>query len=127
MIKTKNFNLESDPKLACACGHEQCDKRAVKQEVLDMVQKVRDDYGYPMVITSGGRCHKHPNEVQRAKPADHQKCQAVDVKVTGLTMAMRLMAIATKHGFNAFGISLKDNFIHLGYRPEQDTFSTWTY
>ena len=93
-----------------------------------MLQPVRIDYGLPMIVTSGGRCSYHPNEVHRDEPADHQKCLGVDIKITGLIMAMKLVAIASKYGFNAFGINLKLGFIHLGYRPEQHSkISVWTY
>jgi uncharacterized protein YcbK (DUF882 family) len=123
---TEHFNPITDVKLLCTCGHELCDKRSVNQYVLNMLELVRIDYGKPMIVTSGGRCPYHPNEVHRSKPADHQLCLAVDIRITGLPDAMRIMAIAVTYGFNAFGISLKDGFIHLGYRPD-DKFATWSY
>jgi len=129
MIQTKNFKPSTDKKLLCTCGHDKCDKRSVSQFVLNMLQGTRIEYGLPMIITSGGRCPLHPNEVQRDKPADHQKQQGVDIKITGLAMAMKIMVIAVKYGFNAFGINLKLGFIHLGYRPELNgkTPAVWTY
>lgn len=128
-IKTKNFNPSTDKKLICTCGDIRCDKRSVKQGVLSMLQFVRDEYGLPMTVTSGGRCPYHKSELHRTVPADHQKCQGVDIKITGIVMAMLIMAIAVKHGFNAFGISLKDGFIHLGFRPELTGKKpkVWTY
>lgn len=97
--------------------------------VLNMLQPTRIEYGLPMIVTSGGRCSFHPNEVHRDKPADHQKRQGIDIKITGLVMAMLIMAIAIKHGFNAFGINLKAGFIHLAYRPELvgKRPAVWTY
>lgn len=127
MIKTLNFNPDTDTKLLCTCGHDKCDKRSVQQDVLNMLQAVRNEYGMSMLITSGGRCPYHPNEIHRDKPADHQKCCGVDVKITGLVMAMKIMAIAVRCGFNAFGINLTSGFIHLGYRPETKRISVWTY
>ncbi len=93
-----------------------------------MLQKVRDDYKFPMIVTSGGRCPLHKNELHRDKPADHQKGLGVDIKITGEVMAMKLTAIASKYGFNAFGLNLKSGFLHVGYRPEfpNDVFA-WGY
>jgi len=125
--KTKNFNPLVDLKLSCTCGEDGCDKRSTKQMLLNMLQKVRDDYGLPMIVTSGGRCPLHKNEKHRSAPADHQKCLGVDIRITGLIMAMKLVAIASKYGFNAFGINLKAGFLHIGYRPEQNKISVWTY
>ena len=125
--KTKNFNPLIDLKLSCACGEDGCDKRSVKQRILNMLQKVRDDYGLPMIVTSGGRCPLHENEKHRSAPADHQKCLGVDVRITGQAMASKLTAYAAIHGFNAFGTNLKSGFIHLGYRPENNKIVTWEY
>jgi zinc D-Ala-D-Ala carboxypeptidase len=127
IIKTKNFNPKTDIKLCCTCGEAGCDKRSVKLMALNMLQKVREVYGLPMIVTSGGRCPLHKNEKHRIVPADHQKGLGVDIAITGLVMAMKLIAIASKCGFNAFGINLKAGFIHLGYRPEQNKISVWTY
>ena len=127
MIKTKNFNPQTDVKLCCTCGNDGCDKRSVKQMYLNMLQRVRDDYGLPMIITSGGRCPLHPDELHRDEPADHQKCLGGDVRITGLIMAIKLIISASKFGFNAFGINLKKGFLHIGYRPEQTKVSVWTY
>jgi len=127
MIKTKNFNPDTDIKICCTCGNEGCDKRSVKLMALNMLQRVRDDYGLPMIITSGGRCPLHKDELHRSVPADHQKGLGVDIRITGLIMAMKLIAIASKFGFNAFGVNLKAGFLHIGYRPEQNKISAWTY
>jgi len=128
IVKTKNFNPETDAKLCCTCGKDGCDKRSVKQMTLNMLQKVRNEYGLPMTVTSGGRCPLHNNEKHRTEPADHQKGLGVDIRITGLVMAMKLIAIASKYGFNAFGINLKAGFIHLGYRPEShEKVVVWTY
>lgn len=127
MIKTKNFNPLTDVKLLCTCGHADCDKRSVTQEVLNMLQNVRDEADRPLRVNSGGRCPKHPNERHRAIPADHQKGQGVDIACTGGIERGQLVTLGLKHGFNAIGVA--KGFVHLGYRPDMplgvNTF--WTY
>jgi uncharacterized protein YcbK (DUF882 family) len=95
--------------------------------LLNMLQKVRDDYGLPMIVTSGGRCPLHKNEKHRSTPADHQKCLGVDIRITGLSMGVKLAALAGKYGFNAIAINLESGFIHLGYRPDNNKITTWEY
>ena len=124
MIKTKNFNPTTDPKLLCTCGHKLCDKRSVKQEVLDKVQLVRDDVDRGMVVTSAGRCPYHPDEVQRTTPADHQKCIAVDVRVSGGVQRMEMVTLGLKHGATAIGVA--KTFVHLGWR-ENAPLVMWVY
>ena len=124
MVKTKNFNIHTDPKIACTCGHPNCDKRTVKQSHLDRVQLVRDDAMRPLTYTSGGRCCHHKNEKHRTKPADHQKMEGSDIAVSGGMERGQLVKLGLKHGFNAIGIA-KD-FVHLGYRKGEQLV-VWTY
>ena len=123
-VKTKNFNPATDKKLLCTCGHINCDKRSVKQSTLTRLQKVRDDAMRPLTVTSGGRCSKHPNEIKRTKPADHQKGIAVDIAVAGGLERAQIVRLGMKHGFNAVGVA--KTFVHLGYR-EGEPFVMWVY
>ena len=127
MVKTTNFSVETDPKLACTCGSPDCDKRTVTQEVLDMLQLVRDDAGRPLQVTSGGRCPKHQDEVKRRIPMDHQKGVGVDIRVQGGFERGQLVALGLRHGFNAIGVA--KTFVHLGYRAEipEDKTMVWEY
>ena len=122
--KTKDFNPSSDKKLLCTCGHSKCDKRSVKQSVLNMAQKVRTDAQRPLTVTSGGRCQYHPNETHRTNPADHQRCIALDIAVSGGIERAQIVTLGIKHGFNAIGVA--KTFVHLGYR-ENETLTMWTY
>ena len=126
MIKTTNFNPETDKKLLCTCGHPGCDKRSVSQEHLDRVQLAREIYGNPLSVTSGGRCPYHPNETHRTTPADHQKCQGADVKCNGATRG-NIVDAGIKAGCNAIGVA--KTFVHLGYRPELPAghLTMWVY
>ncbi len=126
MISTKNFNLETDPKLLCTCGHPHCDERSVSQEHLNRAQYVRDDVGHALSVTSGGRCPHHPAEIHRTTPADHQKENGIDVKVNGSTRGNVIRA-GIDAGCNAIGVA--KTFVHLGYRPElpDGHITMWVY
>jgi zinc D-Ala-D-Ala carboxypeptidase len=124
MISTKNFNPAFDNKLICTCSHSKCDKRSVKQHVLDMVQLVRDDAMRPLTITSGGRCQYHDSEKYRSVPADHQRCIAVDIAVSNGLERAELVELGLKHGFNAIGVA--KTFVHLGYREGSQNV-IWVY
>ena len=126
MIKTKNFNPKTDPKLKCTCGHPNCDQRSVDQATLDQVQRVRDDLGRPMVITSGGRCPHHPDEVAKRKPGDHQQQKAVDVAYKTELERNKLMVLAGRHG--ATRVAAGKTFVHMAWTETSDrSVPTWTY
>ncbi len=124
---TKNFNPKTDKKLACTCGSPKCDKRSVNQRTLDKAQKVRDMVNRPLRVNSGGRCPNHPNEVHRDKPADHQKCQGLDIACSGGLERGELVAAGLAAGFNAIGVAT--TFVHLGHREEypEGTIMMWHY
>ena len=126
MIKTANFNPNTDVKLLCTCGHADCDQRSVTQEHLDRVQVAREIYGSGMTVTSGGRCTNHPNEVHRKQPADHQKGQGIDIACNGATRG-NIVAAGLAAGCNAIGVA--KTFVHLGQRAElPDGHTTmWVY
>lgn len=128
--RTKNFNPEIDKKIKCTCGHPDCDQRSVNQDILDMLQCVREDYGKPMIITSGGRCPNHPDQVRKVDPngGDHTRGDGVDVAVSDREDFNRLAVLAGRHGFNAIGDGLDRGFIHLGHRSHNDKYvSSWGY
>ena len=85
---------------------------------------IRDLVDRPMVVTSGGRCPNHPNEVHRTVPADHQKCQGIDIAVNGGVERGELVLQGLVVGFNAIGIA--KGFVHLGYR-DGEQLVVWEY
>lgn len=126
MIKTKNFNPQTDPKLKCTCGHPDCDQRSVDQPTLDQVQLIREDINMPMIITSGGRCPYHPNEVTKSKPGDHQKCKAVDVAYRTELQRNKLLVLAGRYG--ATRVAVGKTFVHMAWTETDDrSVPTWTY
>lgn len=126
MVSTKNFNLKSDPKLACTCGHPDCNKPVVKQSVLDQLQKIREDYGQPMIVTSGARCKHHPNEAAKKQAGDHQLLMAVDVYYKGETMLTKLLVLAGRHGCTR--VAYGSNFIHMAWtETDRKDVPTWRY
>lgn len=126
MISTANFNPETDVKLLCTCGHPNCDKRSVNQESLNRVQLVRDDLGYPIVISSAGRCPNHPDEITKSAPGDHQRGYAVDARYKTIGERTKLMVLAGRHG--ATRVAYGDNFVHMAWTPTDDkSVPTWSY
>ena len=129
-IETENFNPTSDIKLLCTCGHPKCDKRSIKQVYLNKVQLIRDDYGNPMQILSGGRCPFHPNEAKKSTIGDHEKCTTVDVRYKTTSERNKLMVLAGRHGATrvAEGAVNGVSFVHMAWTPINDrSVPTWQY
>lgn len=126
--KTKNFNPETDPKLLCTCEHPSCDRRGVRQDVLNNIQKIRDDAGRPITITSGGRCPNHRYEVNKSQPGDHQKQVAVDIACDDDEMETKLKVLAGRHGATRVAGGAYCGFIHCAWTETDRTdVPTWSY
>lgn len=128
VISTKNFHPGTDHKLLCTCGHPDCDQRSVDQETLDKVQLIRGDIKQSMIITSGGRCPNHPDEVRKSKPGDHQLCKGVDVKCTNEEQETKLKVLAGRYGATRVAGGAYCGFVHLAWTPtDRKDVPTWSY
>lgn len=128
MVQTKNFNPITDPKLLCTCGHPDCDRRSVDQDTLDQVQRIRDDLGRSMTITSGGRCPHHSDEAHKEHPGDHQKQKAVDVKCDSPEHETKLKVLAGRHGATRVAGGAYCGFVHMAWtETDRRDVPTWSY
>jgi hypothetical protein len=103
----KNFKLEE-----FSCKH--CGKNEINHKLIDKLQLLRDDLGFPLVISSGYRCSEHPIEAKKSKPGTHAEGIAVDIAVSH-EKALEVLYKAIAHGFKGIGVNQKGNgrFIHL--------------
>lgn len=69
---TEHFKVSE---FACKC----CGKNEIKQEVIDMCEKIRKKIGAPVHVNSGYRCEKHNAEVGGVKGSNHTKGLAADL------------------------------------------------
>jgi hypothetical protein len=60
----ENFSIEE-----FACKH--CGENKIEHELIDKLQLLRSDVGFPFKITSGYRCADHPIEKVKSEPGTH--------------------------------------------------------
>lgn len=127
--KTKNFNVNTDPKLACTCGDPRCHKPVVTQETLERAQLMRDDIGQSLIITSGARCPFHPDEQGReAGSGDHQKRRTLDFKCDNQELETKIKVLAGRYGATRVAGTYKDGFVHVSWTPtRRKDVPTWSY
>ena len=109
MQLTKNFTKEE---LQCHC----CGRCEISQKLLTLLQALRDDVGFSLIINSGFRCENHNKKVGGAPNSQHLIGKAVDVSTKTLTgeQKHRLLTSVFKNGFK--GVGVYSTFIHVDVR-----------
>ena len=97
-------------------------------KLLEMLDALRENYGYPIKLTSTYRSPDHPIEARKSKPGEHAYGAAVDIACVGGEATFRLVKAAIEVGFTRIGISRKNNFVHVGIGyPGAPETTIWTY
>ena len=115
--------------MACSC----CGKSDMDEGFMKMLQSIRDEMQRPLKITSGFRCQSRNALISTTgRNGPHTKAKACDILISGAD-AMRLFAIAQRHGISGIGLSQKGphnkRFCHIdSLTPEEGPRPTvWTY
>ena len=101
----------------CPCCNEIILDKLVYLHLIKL-DKMRKEYGFPLVITSGHRCDKHNKEVRGAKNSWHLRF-ATDVRpeIGREEDLHKLYKLALTMEWG--GIGLYDSWIHLDMRPTE--------
>jgi uncharacterized protein YcbK (DUF882 family) len=120
-----------------ACKH--CGECEIKQEIVDVIQRIRIGLGKPMFISSGYRCPQHPVEAMKDKnplspPGAHVDGYAVDIICHG-RVALKVIEMAQSLGVTRIGIFQRGRasgrYIHIDVADKHDdrypSGVIWTY
>ncbi len=92
-------------------------------EFIRKLDQLRENCGFPFIITSGYRSPNHSIEAAKAKPGTHAQGIAADIKVTGGAQRMAIIRNASIMGFNGIGVA--KGFVHVDTR--ETTPVAWKY
>jgi len=87
----------------------------IQKEGLRKLQKLRDLYGAPLVISSGYRDFVHNRRVGGVRNSQHVQGTAYDIVISNAEVGRYLEDLAVKAGFSAIG--RYKTFIHVDNRP----------
>lgn len=102
---SKNFKLYE-----FQCKH--CGVVKVHPKLVQMVQRVRDHFGKPVIINSGYRCPTHNKAVGGASDSQHVKGTAADIVVQDVPASK----VADFCESFADGLGRYKNFTHIDCR-----------
>lgn len=106
---------------------------AMNAEFMDMLQLLRLELGFAMVVSSGYRSARHSIEKRKAIPGAHNTGMAADILINGHN-ADRLVRAAMRMGFSGIGVKQHGDhsrrFIHLDTVRSGNQFARpliWSY
>jgi uncharacterized protein YcbK (DUF882 family) len=122
----------SDKELRCKHTGE----NGMDEEFVELLNKIRKECDFPLLITSGYRSKLHPIEQRKNLPGTHTTGKAVDIRVMG-EKGIKLIQVALENGIKRIGVAQKGDvrFIHIDTCTiddfdDRDTFpeyAIWSY
>ena len=110
-----------EEEFACPC----CGKIFLSPFLIPTLDKIRKDYGKPMVVTSGFRCPSHNQAVGGASASEHLIGAAADIECITSGDRFALVVACLKHGIRRIGIG--KTFIHIGIALSSPQSKIWLY
>jgi uncharacterized protein YcbK (DUF882 family) len=116
----------SSKEFLCRCGD--CDALELpkpSEELVAILQAMRDAYGEPITITSAIRCPARNAQVGGVGDSAHLTGHAADLWVPNSRERFRLVELALRVGFNRIGIG--NTFIHVDIDRSKPGRVMWLY
>ena len=114
-----------------ACSH--CGEQGMDTQFVEVVEELREELGWPFIVTSAYRCPEHPIEKKKDKPGTHRLGRAMDIQCSG-EKALDLIERAVQKGFLRVGVNQRGDyaqrFIHIDDCSANDGFTAphvWSY
>lgn len=93
----------------------------VNQKLPEYLQKARDHFGKPMIITSGYRTTVHNIKVGGVSNSQHIFGNAADVYIPGVPV-LELYNYFCEIAGNSCGVGIYDTFVHFDVRSVKSRF-----
>ena len=117
--KIKNFNKRE---IQCRCL---CKSDHISHEIMELADKIREEYGFPIKVNSGVRCLEHNTEVGGAPQSFHIAmpkrgllCEALDISPIHATKenVFELLQAVFQITGEIYGVIRYGRWIHVDHR-----------
>ena len=105
----------------CPC----CGEVSISAFLLHKLNKIREAFGKPMIVSSGYRCKARNFEVGGKPNSAHRKGMAADIQCFSSHDRMLLIRLALEAGFTRIGVG--EDFIHLDVDTLLPQEVLWVY
>ena len=99
----------------CGGDGNNCGFDNVSQELIDVLENLRETYQYTVKINSGCRCCEHNKAVGGEEKSKHTQGIAADIVVTGLSPAKVYQYLDQKYK-GKYGVGEYSGWVHIDVR-----------
>ena len=93
-------------------------------QAMEMLERLREKCGRPMIVTSGYRSPEHNKAVGGAKASKHMEGCAFDISMANHDPVL-FEKMARSVGFTGFGFYPRQNFMHIDTGPARTWGERW--
>ena len=97
----------------------------MSEDLILILESVRNELGKPVVITSGYRTEAHNEKVGGKPNSSHLKGLAADIACKDSKYRFELIRELIEHGIDRIGVS--DTFVHIDIDDSKSSDVIWTY
>ena len=97
---------------ACQCG---CGFDVVDYELLRVLERVREHFDAPVVVTSGARCAAHNQSVGGSDRSQHLLGKAADIQVKGIDPKI-VYQFLDRFAPTRYGLGEYKTWVHIDVR-----------
>ena len=108
----------TEKELACPC----CKRCNMDTYLLEVLETIRGECGFPLKVNSGFRCEVHNREVGGGIKSQHLLGKAVDIDTSRLSAEMKYKLAEAALVFGIRGFGVYDRFFHLDVRDGEPSF-----
>jgi len=102
-----------------------CSLQDMTQSHMDLIDKIRDIYGSPMIVTSAYRSEAWEKSKGRTGIGDHPQRTGMDIKAADGASKYGIVNAAIKAGCTRIGID--KGFVHIGSSKTLPQNTIWLY
>ena len=99
-----------------------CDAPPMQKPFLNKLEALREEWGKPLIVTSGRRCRLRNTQENGAEHSQHLFGNASDFRFIDASESQRFALLAEKFGFNGIGLGV--TLVHIDNREKR---AHWSY
>lgn len=104
-----------------------CSLQDMSQEFMNVLDRIRETAGIPLVINCAYRTPEHEKKQGRAGTSAHTLGCAGDIRCSNSRTRFLLIEAAIKCGVKRIGISKVGNYIHIDTSKQHEELVIWLY